>query len=111
MNPYKSEGAHIVAPDMAQTSAALVVKATQKAHQPTGPPHEPLKDDFAYWRFADLKERRIVTDRADLFRKQQRGFPRAVKLSKGQGAVALFPQDAVKAWLHANISTANVEEN
>ena len=53
----------------------------------TGPPED---DDFDFWRFADLKARNIVTDRADLFRKQQRGFPKAVKFSKGQGAAALF---------------------
>ncbi len=56
-------------------------------------------DEFSFWRFADLKERNIVSDRADLFRKQQRGFPKAVKLTKGQGAVALFRKPAVKQWL------------
>ncbi|HEV2897260.1 MAG TPA: hypothetical protein VGX71_05345 [Pseudaminobacter sp.] len=71
----------------------------------TGPPDD--DDEFAFWRFADLKERRIVTDRVDLFRKQQRGFPKAVKFTPGQGAVALFPQRAVKEWVRANMNTVD----
>ena len=76
--------------------------AGEGAAMPTGPPD----DEYSFWRFADLRARNIVSDRADLFRKQQRGFPRAVKLSKGQGAVALFPQRAVKQWLRDNMNLA-----
>ena len=57
-------------------------------------------------RFADLKARDIVSDRADLFRKQQKGFPKAVKFAKGQGAVALFQKKAVMAWIRANMISA-----
>ena len=54
-------------------------------------------------------ERRIVTDRADLFRKQLRGFPKPVKLSKGIGGVALFPKAAVKAWVLARMEPATTD--
>ena len=77
-------------------------------HKPVGGFSSPDDDDgdFQFWRFKDLLDRRIVSDRADLFRKQQRGFPKAVKLTKGQGAVALFSKRAVKDWLRANIDLA-----
>ena len=54
-------------------------------------------DEFAFWRYRDLVARRIVSDRTDLFRKQQRGFPRSVKFSQGLGAVALFRVAEVQA--------------
>ncbi len=63
-------------------------------------------DEFTYWKYRDLEQRRIVSDRKDLARKQLRGFPKPIKLTKGQGATALFPVAAVKAWLQANMSTA-----
>lgn len=63
-------------------------------------------DDFAYWRFDDLVERRIVSGRTDLHRKQEMfGFPRPVKLAEGRGAVALFPRAKVKEWLTKRLST------
>ena len=65
-----------------------------------------VDDEFAFWRYRDLVARRIVSDRTDLFRKQQRGFPKAVKFSKGQGAVALFPVAAVKQWVRENLGSA-----
>jgi hypothetical protein len=64
-------------------------------------------EDFEFWRFADLRERRIVTDRADLFRKQKRGFPKAIKLSRGMNSVALFQKAAVKAWVRAQMNLAD----
>ena len=67
----------------------------------------PVDDAYCFWRFADLQERRIVTDRVDLHRKQQRGFPQAVKFSTGQGAVALFPVAAVKAWVCEKLGPAD----
>jgi hypothetical protein len=47
--------------------------------------------DLAFWRYADLKERRIVSSRPDLHNKQKLGFPKAVKLrSADQRGQALF---------------------
>lgn len=62
-------------------------------------------EEFAFWRYSDLVERRIVTNRSDLYRKQQQaGFPRPVKLTKGHGAVALFPRVEVKEWLKRQLA-------
>lgn len=59
------------------------------------------KDAFAFFNFNDLVEMRIVTNRVDLHEKQQRfGFPKPVKLGgRGRSGTALFPRDAVKAWI------------
>jgi predicted DNA-binding transcriptional regulator AlpA len=66
---------------------------------------DPDNDDFAFWRFEDLKERRIIGSRFDLHRKQELfGFPRPVKLDKGRGATALFPRAAVKEWLRKRLA-------
>ena len=72
-----------------------------RASRPAMPTGPPVDDEFSFWRYRDLVERRIVSDRTDLFRKQQRGFPKAVKFSKGQGAVALFRVAEVKQWVLA----------
>jgi hypothetical protein len=87
------------------SDAATKSKAAIGSVMTTGPPDDD-DDEFDFWRFKDLKERNIVSDRADLFRKQQRGFPKAVKFSKGQGAVALFRKRAVKQWVRANMNSA-----
>src|SRR5262245_41146845 len=39
-------------------------KASAVPQRKTGPP---AADDFDFWRFRDLKDRNIVSDRADLF--------------------------------------------
>lgn len=63
------------------------------------------QDDLVFWRYKDLVERRIVSGRSDLSRKQQQhGFPRAVKLIGGQGGVALFPRAQVSAWVRKQLS-------
>jgi hypothetical protein len=59
----------------------------------------PSDDDLAcgFYSFNDLKAERIVGDRSDLHRKQQRyGFPKPVKLGLRQ---ARFPKEAVHRWL------------
>ena len=76
----------------------------------TGPPSDHVNDEFAFWRYRDLVARRIVSDRTDLLRKQQRGFPKAVKLSKGLGAVALFRVSAVKQWVLENLGSADPDD-
>ena len=57
-------------------------------------------EEFAFWRFDDLVERRIISSRTDLYRKQKAGFPRPIKLAKGRGAIAIFRRDEVKAWIN-----------
>jgi predicted DNA-binding transcriptional regulator AlpA len=65
-------------------------------------------DDLAFWRYSDLVERRIVSGRSDLHRKQEQdGFPRPVKLTKGRGAIALFQRSKVNAWLRQRLSDAS----
>jgi len=57
-------------------------------------------DEFAFWRFDDLVERRIISSRADLANKQKAGFPRPIKLAKGRGGAAIFRRDEVKSWIN-----------
>jgi predicted DNA-binding transcriptional regulator AlpA len=57
-------------------------------------------DEYAFWRFDDLLERRIISSRADLANKQKAGFPRPIKLAKGRGGAAIFNRAAVKAWIN-----------
>lgn len=65
---------------------------------PTGPP--PQADDVSFWRYADLIDRRIISSRADLHRKQtMHGFPRSIKFSRAQGATALFRASDVCKWV------------
>ena len=63
-------------------------------------------EEFAFWRFDDLLERRIVTNRQDLSNKQKLyGFPRPVKLGgAGRHGVALFPRRAVEAWIRQRLT-------
>lgn len=59
-----------------------------------------MNDAYAFWRYADLIERNIISGRSDLHRKQTLlGFPKATKLVEGRGAIALFPRAAVQAWV------------
>jgi len=64
------------------------------------------EDEFAFWRFDDLVERRIVTNRQDLSVKQRQfGFPRPVRLAGGgRHGVALFPRQAVQQWIRQRLS-------
>jgi predicted DNA-binding transcriptional regulator AlpA len=67
-------------------------------------------DAFSFWRFADLVEMRIVTNRADLHNKQKDfGFPKPIRLGGGRGhhGAALFPRDAVKAWIRKRREAAS----
>jgi len=69
----------------------------------TAPLHE-QDDPYAFWREKDLYERRIVSDRADLHRKQkEQGFPRPLKAKQAQGSISLFRQVDVRRWLDANL--------
>lgn len=65
-------------------------------------------DEFAFWRFDDLVERRIVTNRQDLSNKQKlHGFPRPVKLAGvGRHGVSLFPRHAVQEWIRQRLARA-----
>lgn len=62
-------------------------------------------DDYSFWRFTDLVERRIVTNRQDLSVKQKlHGFPKPVRLAApGRHGVALFPAAEVKRWVDARL--------
>jgi predicted DNA-binding transcriptional regulator AlpA len=52
------------------------------------------------YRYADLKERRIVSSRSDLHDKQRKlAFPKPVKLGDGPRAGALFLKSEVEHWL------------
>ena len=82
-----------------------------RASRPAMPTGPPVDDEFAFWRYRDLVARRIVSDRTDLFRKQQRGFPKAVKFSKGQGAVALFRVAEVQRWVRQNLGSAEPDDD
>ncbi|WEJ11583.1 hypothetical protein [Sinorhizobium prairiense] len=86
----------IKAPSKTGLDAPVPVQPEKKTAKPTGPPD----DDFTFWRFSDLKARNIVSNRTDLHRKQERGFPRPVKLG---GKAALFPVVAVKKWVVENM--------
>jgi hypothetical protein len=59
-----------------------------------------MTDRFRFWRYADLKERRIVGSRSSLFRLQQEhGFPRGIVLSGGRGSAVIYRVDDVVDWL------------
>ena len=52
------------------------------------------------YRFADLRQMRIVSTRSDLHHKQRHlGFPKPVKLGLGARGGALFLKSEVDAWL------------
>jgi predicted DNA-binding transcriptional regulator AlpA len=56
----------------------------------------------AGYRFADLKNARIVSSRSDLDRKQrEHGFPKPIKLS---ARAAWWPACEVNAWLRKRIA-------
>jgi hypothetical protein len=56
-----------------------------------------MTDLVAGYRFKDLKDRRIISSRSDLHRKQrQHGFPQPVKLSSRS---AWWPAPEVHEWL------------
>ena len=62
-------------------------------------------DEYAFWRFADLVERRIVNNREDLHQKQKRfGFPKPVRLTAGKSSAALFRRTAVKQWIRQRLA-------
>jgi hypothetical protein len=72
----------------------------QAGHGPAMPTGPPQADDVSFWRYADLIDRRIVSSRADLHRKQRlHGFPRSIKFSRAQGAAALFRASDVRKWV------------
>jgi hypothetical protein len=68
--------------------------------------HAESDDDFAFWNYKDLIERRIIGGRRDLHHKQTAlGFPKAVKLSgSARNATALFQRAAVQAWIRSRLS-------
>ena len=85
--------------------------AAHPAHPDSNPtdPAQEQDDEFAYWRFEDLLERRIVSDRNDLFRKQlNHGFPRALKTIQSQNAIGLFKRSAVKQWLRDTLKQSEL---
>ena len=52
------------------------------------------------YRFADLRQMRIVSTRSDLHHKQRHlGFPKPVKLGPGARGGALFLKSEVDQWL------------
>jgi predicted DNA-binding transcriptional regulator AlpA len=56
-----------------------------------------MNDLVAGYRFRDLKERRIISSRSDLHRKQRTlGFPLPVKTGE---RAAWWPASEVNAWL------------
>jgi hypothetical protein len=65
---------------------------------------EPLDegdDEMTFWRFNDLVERNIVSNRQDLMMKQKLyGFPKPVRLgAQSRHGAALFQRAAVKRWV------------
>jgi predicted DNA-binding transcriptional regulator AlpA len=58
-----------------------------------------MNDLVAGYRFSDLVERRIVSSRSDLHRKQRvHGFPLPIKISD---RAAWWPASEVHAWLRS----------
>ena len=65
-------------------------------------------DQFQFWRYADLVERRIVKCRSDLHYKQKlHGFPKPYHLGEGgPTSAALFRVAEVTAWIEARMARA-----